>query len=66
MKTFETTLIICMIIFWLISIGISFYISKMNMQPIMHSWRKQQEFVDCQAFHAPGFIQGLSDWLGFL
>lgn len=46
MKTFETTLIICMIIFWLISIGISFYISKMNMQPIMHSWRKQQEFVE--------------------
>ena len=28
MKTFETTLIICMVIFWLISIGISFYISK--------------------------------------
>ena len=46
MKTFETTLIICMIIFWLISIGISFYISKMNMQPIMNSWRKQQEFVE--------------------
>lgn len=46
MKTFETTLIICMIIFWLISIGISFYISKMNMQPIMQSWRKQQEFVE--------------------
>ena len=46
MKTFETTLIICMIIFWLISIGISFYISKMNMQPIMNSWHKQQEFVE--------------------
>lgn len=36
MKTFETTLIICMVVFWLISIGISFYISKMNMQPIMN------------------------------
>ena len=46
MKTFETTLIICMVVFWLISIGISFYISKMNMQPIMNSWRKQQEFVE--------------------
>ncbi|MDU6524369.1 MAG: two-component sensor histidine kinase, partial [Enterococcus sp.] len=39
MSTFETTLIICMVIFWLISIGISFYLSKMNMQPIMNSWR---------------------------
>lgn len=46
MKTFETTLIICMIVFWLISIGISFYISKMNMQPILASWRRQQEFVE--------------------
>ena len=46
MKTFKTTLIICMVVFWLISIGISFYISKMNMQPIMLSWRKQQEFVE--------------------
>lgn len=46
MKTFETILILCMIAFWLISIGISFYISKMNMQPIMNSWRKQQEFVE--------------------
>lgn len=46
MKTFETTLIICMVVFWLFSIGISFYISKMNMQPIMNSWRKQQEFVE--------------------
>ncbi|MGX7204950.1 sensor histidine kinase [Enterococcus pingfangensis] len=46
MNTFGTILIICMIVFWLISIGISFYISKMNMQPIMNSWRKQQEFVE--------------------
>lgn len=46
MRTFETTLIICMVIFWLISIGISFYISKMNMQPIIRSWHKQQEFVE--------------------
>ena len=46
MKTFETTLILCMIVFWLLSIGLSFYISKMNMQPIMNSWRKQQEFVE--------------------
>lgn len=46
MKTFERTLILCMVVFWLISIGISFYISKMNMKPIINSWRKQQEFVE--------------------
>ncbi|MFC4770599.1 sensor histidine kinase [Enterococcus hermanniensis] len=46
MKTFETTLILCMVVFWLLSIGLSFYISKMNMKPIMSSWRKQQEFVE--------------------
>ena len=46
MKTFEMTLILCMVVFWLISIGISFYISKMNMRPIMNAWRKQQEFVE--------------------
>lgn len=46
MKTFETILIICMVVFWLLSIGLSFYLSKMNMQPILRSWRKQQEFVE--------------------
>lgn len=46
MKNFEMTLILCMVVFWLISIGISFYISKMNMRPIMNAWRKQQEFVE--------------------
>ena len=46
MKNFEMTLILSMVVFWLISIGISFYISKMNMRPIMNAWRKQQEFVE--------------------
>lgn len=46
MNTFKTILIICMVVFWLISIGISYFISKMNMRPIMASWRKQQEFVE--------------------
>ena len=46
MKTFKTILIVCMVVFWLISIGISFYISKMNMKPIMNAWHKQQEFVE--------------------
>lgn len=46
MNTFKTILLICMVVFWLISIGISYFISKMNMRPILASWRKQQEFVE--------------------
>ncbi|MFV0560358.1 MAG: sensor histidine kinase [Enterococcus sp.] len=46
MRTFKTILIVCMVIFWLLSIALSYYISKMNMKPIMASWKKQQEFVE--------------------
>lgn len=44
--TFQMILVICMIIFWLLSIIVSFYLSKINMQPILKSWQKQQEFVE--------------------
>lgn len=46
MNTFKTVLILCMIAFWLLSIGISYYISKMNMKPVLAAWKKQQEFVE--------------------
>lgn len=46
MGTFETILIVCMVIFWLISIAISYYLSKKNMQPILSAWQRQQEFVE--------------------
>ncbi|EOT40528.1 sensor histidine kinase [Enterococcus columbae] len=46
MKTFKTILIACMVIFWLISIAISYYLSKKNMQPILSAWQRQQEFVE--------------------
>jgi two-component system sensor histidine kinase CiaH len=35
-----------MLIFWLISIGISFFLSHLFMRPILKSWKKQQEFVE--------------------
>ncbi|MGG5358556.1 MULTISPECIES: sensor histidine kinase [unclassified Enterococcus] len=46
METFQSILIGCMIVFWLISIGISYYLSNLNMRPIIVSWRKQKEFVE--------------------
>lgn len=39
-------LIICMIIFGLLSIALSYFLSKWFMKPIMISWEKQQEFVE--------------------
>lgn len=43
---FQQILIFSLIFFWLISIGIAYYLSKKNMQPVLKAWRKQQEFVE--------------------
>lgn len=43
---FQNILIISLIFFWLISIGIAYYLSIVNMKPILKSWKKQQEFVE--------------------
>lgn len=45
-QTFHWILIGCMIFFWLISLVVSVFISKMNMRPILIAWGKQQEFVE--------------------
>ncbi|MGL4697250.1 sensor histidine kinase [Enterococcus larvae] len=39
-------LIACMVIFGVLSIILSYFLSKWSMKPIMVSWRKQQEFVE--------------------
>lgn len=39
-------LVICMLIFGLLSIGLSYLLSKWSMRPILVSWKKQQEFVE--------------------
>lgn len=44
-KQSQLIIVICMVIFWLISIIVSFYLSKMNMKPILKAWDRQQEFV---------------------
>ncbi len=46
LANFRTIMIVCMIIFWLISIGISYYLSNLSMRPILASWRRQREFVE--------------------
>lgn len=46
LQTFQTILIMCMIVFWLLSLAISYFISQKNMAPILLAWQKQQEFVE--------------------
>jgi two-component system sensor histidine kinase CiaH len=46
LANFRTIMIICMVIFWLLSIGISYYLSKLTMRPILASWKRQKEFVE--------------------
>lgn len=46
MTFFQQVLIGCMIVFWIISIIVSYYLAKLNMAPIMASWKRQQEFVE--------------------
>lgn len=43
---FKQILIICMIVFGLLSIALSYFLSKWFMRPILISWKKQQEFVE--------------------
>ena len=46
LTTFQWILFVCMFIFWLISLGVSVFSSKMNMKPLLLAWQKQQEFVE--------------------
>lgn len=43
---FKAILIACMIIFWFLSIGISYLLASLSMRPILASWKRQQEFVE--------------------
>lgn len=46
LKTFRIIVIGCMIVFWLLSIGVSYWLSSVSMKPILKAWQKQQEFVE--------------------
>ncbi|MCM3758714.1 HAMP domain-containing histidine kinase [Sporosarcina aquimarina] len=45
-SNFEKLIIICSIIFIVLSISASYLLSRKMMKPIMHSWNKQAEFVE--------------------
>lgn len=46
LNNFSKLIIICSVIFIILSISASFILSKKMMQPIIHSWKKQSEFVE--------------------
>ncbi|MEY8444654.1 HAMP domain-containing sensor histidine kinase [Enterococcus ratti] len=43
---FRRIMILCMVIFWVLSIGISYYLSNLAMRPILASWKRQKEFIE--------------------
>lgn len=46
LTNFRVIVVGCMIVFWLLSIGISYWLSAVSMKPILKAWQKQQEFVE--------------------
>ncbi|WP_338213801.1 sensor histidine kinase [Companilactobacillus muriivasis] len=45
-KNFEEILIITFFIFWVIALVISYFLARINMLPIVKSWKQQTEFVN--------------------
>lgn len=46
LQNFRIIVIGCMIVFWLFSIGISYWLSSNSMKPVLKTWQKQQAFVE--------------------
>ncbi|MFD0896639.1 sensor histidine kinase [Loigolactobacillus binensis] len=44
-QSFRRILILTMLFFWLLSILLSYFLSRWNMKPILKSWQQQQDFV---------------------
>lgn len=42
----QMIVLVCLVIFWIISIALSYLLSALNMKPIIASWKKQQTFVE--------------------
>jgi len=45
LATVQKIVVGCMVFFWLISIAVSFFLANRSMQPVLRSWKRQQEFV---------------------
>lgn len=46
MENFEKILILTFLIFWIIALVISYFLARINMLPIVKSWKQQTEFVN--------------------
>ncbi|KAF1296951.1 two-component sensor histidine kinase [Enterococcus sp. JM4C] len=46
MAQFKNILIICMVVFFALSVLLSYFLSKKFTEPIIASWKKQQQFVE--------------------
>lgn len=45
-KNFEKILILTFFIFWIIALVVSYFLARINMLPIVKSWKQQTEFVN--------------------
>lgn len=43
-NSFRKSLMVTLLVFWILAIGIAYYLSRQNMKPILRSWKRQQEF----------------------
>lgn len=46
LASYETTVILVMVVFWLISIGASLYLARLSLKPLLVSFQKQKDFVE--------------------
>lgn len=44
MSSFRKSLMVTLLAFWILAIGIAYYLSRQNMKPILRAWKRQQEF----------------------
>lgn len=66
LKNFENILIISFAAFWLISLVLSYFLTRITMRPIIKSWKQQSEFVNDAAheLRTPlAIIQGKMEYL---
>lgn len=46
MKSMKKMIFFCILVFWIISLGVSYFLAKRSMRPILSSWEKQKMFVE--------------------
>ncbi|APR06489.1 Signal transduction histidine-protein kinase ArlS [Lentilactobacillus parabuchneri] len=43
-NSFRRSLLITLLFFWIIAIGVAYYLSRSSMKPIMDAWKRQRQF----------------------